>query len=184
MNLFTIFQPILPIVFVVFGFLVVLGIGAFVMAQMGLISGGDEESGDEVGKEKKMYSYRHKQFFMTRAENGFYQGLVRAVGDRYAIFAQVHLPDIVDEKVPGQDWRAARTRINRKSIDFVLCDKEYLNPKLAIELDDASHEREERQARDAFVEEVLCMAELPLLRVHYSENIDVEELKKRIAAAL
>ncbi len=71
MNPFTIFQPILPLVFVVFGFLVVLGIGAFVMAQMGLISGGEEESGDDVGKEKKMYSYRHKQFFMTRAENGF-----------------------------------------------------------------------------------------------------------------
>jgi very-short-patch-repair endonuclease len=158
--------------------------GALVMARMGLISPDGEDAGDSGDKEKKMYSYRHKQFFMTRAENGFYQGLVKAVGDRYAIFAQVHLPDIVDERIPGQNWKAARARINRKSIDFVLCDKEYLNPKLAIELDDASHEREERQARDAFVEEVLRMAELPLLRINYSENIGVEELQKRINAVL
>lgn len=183
MSLFTILQPLLPLVFGVLGLLVVLGIGAFVMAQMGLISGGDEEA-EKEGKEKKSYRYQHKQFFMTRAENGFYHGLVRAVGDRYAIFAQVHLPDIVDEKVPGQDWRAARARINRKSIDFVLCDKEYLNPKLAIELDDTSHEREERQARDVFVEEVLRMAKLPLLRIQYAENVDIQELTKRIDMAL
>lgn len=172
----------LSLVFALLALIVIVGVAFLVLTRMGLIHS-DEET-EQEGRGKKMYSYRHKQFFMTRAENDFYQGLVRAVGDRYAIFAQVHLPDIVDEKIPGQDWRAARARINRKSIDFVLCDKQYLNPKLAVELDDASHEREERQERDGFVQEVLRMAELPLLRINYSENIGAKELIMRIDSAL
>jgi very-short-patch-repair endonuclease len=117
---------------------------------------------------------------MTRAENAFYQGLVKAVGNEYAIFAQVSLPTVVDEKIRGQDWRAARAHINRKSVDYVLCDKVYLNPKLAIELDDSFHDLEHRKERDAEVERILAQAGLKLLRVRYAENIDVPELTKRI----
>ncbi len=145
-----------------------------------IIKNGGLGSDKEAKAGKKQYIYGVKKFFMTRSENDFYHGLVQAVGNEYVIFAQVHLPTIVDEKLPGQDWRAARARIDRKSVDFVLCDKEYLNPRLAIELDDISHERPDRHERDGFVEEILKQAGLPLLRIQNSENLSTSELAQRI----
>lgn len=115
--------------------------------------------------EKAKYRYRRKNFFLTRAEHECYDALVEAVGQKYYIFAQVHLPTIVDHSIRGQDWRAALAHINRKSVDFVLCDKEYLSPKLAIELDDKSHERPDRQERDKEVERILREAGVKLLRL-------------------
>jgi len=39
-----------------------------------------------------------------------------------------------------------------------------MRPRVGIELDDSSHAREERQARDAFVQRVFQASGLPLLR--------------------
>jgi very-short-patch-repair endonuclease len=138
------------------------------------------EGGDNDEKEKPKYRYTRKQFFLTRAEHECYDALVAAVGDKYHIFAQVHLPTILDNKVKGQDWRAALAHINRKSVDFVLCDKAYISPKLAIELDDKSHERPDRQERDKEVECILADAGVPLLRLENKGHFDPQELAQRI----
>lgn len=136
------------------------------------------ERGEE--REKPKYSYTRKQFFLTRAEHECYDALIAAVGDKYHVFAQVHLPTILDNKVKGQDWRAALAHINRKSVDFVLCDKAYISPKLAIELDDKSHERPDRQERDREVERILSDAGVPLLRLENKGRFDPQELAQRI----
>lgn len=136
------------------------------------------ERGEE--REKPKYRYTRKQFFLTRAEHECYDALVAAVGNKYHVFAQVHLPTILDNKVKGQDWRAALAHINRKSVDFVLCDKAYISPKLAIELDDKSHERPDRQERDREVERILGDAGVPLLRLENKGRFDPQELAQRI----
>ena len=130
--------------------------------------------------EKAKYRYNRKNFFLTRAEHECYDALVEAVGAEYRIFAQVHLPTLVDHTVRGQDWRAALAHINRKSVDFVLCDKAYLSPKLAIELDDKSHERPDRQERDREVERILREAGVPLLRLENHGNFNPSELAQKI----
>ena len=134
-----------------------------------------------MGDARPKYNYNRRNFFMTKAEHEFYDSLGQAVGHEYRIFAQVHLPTLVDEKVKGQDWRAARAHINRKSVDFVLCDKEYLSPKLAIELDDSSHERSDRQERDKEVERILARAGVPLLRIGNDQNYNAESLTQKVA---
>ena len=108
--------------------------------------------GEEQEGEKKIYQYRRKQFFLTKPEHELYKILLGVVGQDYYVFAQVHLPTILDHSVKGQKWQAAFAHINRKSVDFVLCDKKYISPKVAIELDDRSHGREDRQERDREVE--------------------------------
>ena len=135
-------------------------------------------------EEKAKYRYNRKNFFLTRAEHECYDALVEAVGAEYRIFAQVHLPTLVDNTVRGQDWRAALAHINRKSVDFVLCDKAYLSPKLAIELDDKSHERPDRQERDREVERILHEAGVPLLRIENRGNFNPSELSQRIKETL
>jgi very-short-patch-repair endonuclease len=135
-------------------------------------------------KEKAKYQYNRKQFFLTRAEHECYDTLVAAVGNEYHIFAQVHLPTLLDNKVVGQDWRAALAHINRKSVDFVLCDKAYLSPKLAIELDDKTHEQPDRQERDKEVERILSDAGVPLLRLENHGAFNVADFSQKIKLAL
>ncbi len=135
-------------------------------------------------KKKPQYRYTLKSFFMSRAEREFFNTLVLAAGNEYHIFPQVHIATVLDEKVKGQDWRAARSKIDKKSVDFVLCDKVYLSPKLAIELDDKSHEREDRQERDGFVELILKDAGLPLLRIQNAGAFDAVVLAAQIKTAL
>lgn len=138
--------------------------------------------GKEVAPLK--YQYKRKNFFMTRAEHECYDALVLAVGGKYHIFPQVHLPSIVDSKVVGQNWNAAFRHISQKSVDFVLCDKAYISPKLAIELDDRTHEKQNRIDRDGEVERLLKDAELPLLRLGNHGHFNPAELAQRISAIL
>lgn len=129
---------------------------------------------------KHGYCYQRKEFFMTRAEHECYDALCVAVGERYHVFPQVHLPCIADYKVVGQKWSHAFFHISQKSVDFVLCDKAYISPKLAIELDDRSHERPDRQIRDREVERILAEAGLPLLRLKNHSSFNPSELSQKI----
>ena len=109
--------------------------------------------------------YRRKASLFSRDERRFYDALRQAAGDRYLIFAQMRLIDLVE--VPrGQDgspfWYA---KVRHKHVDFVLCDRETAGPVLAIELDGASHGTEIQRQRDAEKDAVLAQAGLPLLRV-------------------
>lgn len=135
-------------------------------------------------EEKALYQYKRRNFFLTRAEHECYDALVEAVGQEYRIFAQVHLPTLVDNKVVGQNWRGAFRHISEKSVDFVLCDKAYISPKLAIELDDKTHERPERQERDREVERILRDAGVPLLRLENRGHFNPSELAQQIKTVL
>jgi len=131
-------------------------------------------------KKKPSYKYSRKEFLISRAEHEFVDILVEVLGDKYHVFTQVHLPTILDHKVVGQNWKGAFSHINGKSVDFVICDKAYIKPLLAIELDDRSHEREDRIERDSIVEQMLKDANMPLLRFPNNGSFNKEEIKKLI----
>lgn len=141
------------------------------------------KNGDD-GADRPIYKYNAKKYFLTRSEHAFYDLLGQAVGKDYRIFAQVHLPSIVDHKVPGQNWKPAFSHINGKSVDFVLCDKDSLSPVLAIELDDRSHERPDRAERDVEVERILEMADVPLLRIADGRFETLESIASRVQGSL
>jgi|SRR3989339_944303 len=151
---------------------------------VGIVFAAKELFGDKVKelkeKKKSPYSYKKKQFFMTGVEHKFHDTLIEGVGHKYYVFPQVHLSSIIDNKVVGQNWKAAFSHINGKSVDFVLCDKEYIAPRLAIELDDRSHEREDRKERDTEVERILEEAGLPLLRIENHGSFNAEDIREKI----
>jgi len=162
---------------------ILAGVVLVVLVIVGIVSLFKGDVGEAV-EEKRKYDYRRKQFFLTRAEHECYDALVTAVGQEYHVFAQVHLPTILDHTIKGQDWRAALAHINRKSVDFVLCDKAYISPKLAIELDDKTHERPDRIERDGEVERILKAAGLPLLRLENHGKFVPEDMKNKVQQAL
>jgi len=135
-------------------------------------------------KKKPLYKYNKKDIIITRAEHEFFNVLVEILENKYYVFPQIHLSAILDNKVVGQNWKAALSHINQKSVDFVICDKEYLKPLIAIELDDRSHEKEDRVVRDTEVESILRDAGLTLLRFKNTAFYDKEEIKKSILGKL
>ena len=128
-------------------------------------------------EKKSVYRYERKKFFMTRAEHEFFNVLTNIVSEHYYVFPQAHLPSILEHKIVGQYYKAALSHINQKSVDYVLCDKEYLSPKLVIELDDKTHEKEDRKERDIEVERILKEAGLPLLRIDNHGTFKEDEIR-------
>jgi len=127
--------------------------------------------------------YRLRDNFMSPAEVSFFHVLHRAIDGRALIFPKVRLGDLI--YAPKQEHQyAALQRINRKHVDFVLCDPRTLRPVAAIELDDRSHRREDRIDRDAFVESVFEGIGLPLLRFAVRPAYDIRAVTDQISRAM
>lgn len=113
---------------------------------------------------------------MSRAELAFAQVLHDVVPTEVTIFPQVRLAGLVHV---APSFRRVYTHFNRiqaKTVDFVLCDAATTAPLLVIELDDRSHDRPDRQQRDAFVDAVLQAAGLPILHVRWQRSYDARQL--------
>lgn len=55
---------------------------------------------------------------------------------------------------------------------------------MAIELDDGSHQREDRQRRDAFVDEVLSQAGIKIVHIRASSTYDVQTIRKELGLTI
>jgi hypothetical protein len=129
--------------------------------------------------------YVLKRYLMTRAERSFF-GVLEQVTDssKYYIFPQVSLNNLVTVEKGTGSYQAFHNKIDRKSVDFMLFEKSTISPVLAIELDDSSHDREDRQERDVFVDGVLAKAGLPLLHVRAQAAYDPKQLAVSIGEAV
>jgi len=121
--------------------------------------------------------------FLSRAELAFYRVLVGVVGGKLHICCKVRVLDLfyIERPHENQRWR---NKLDRKHVDFVLCDPVTMRPRVAIELDDRSHARPRRQERDALLNDAFDVAGLPLLRVAAQRSYDTRELARRLDAAV
>lgn len=132
-------------------------------------------------KSEKGFDYKLKDSVMTAHEREMFKVLLEVLHDRYFIFPQVHLDAFLNYKVYGQSWYTAFRRINQKSVDFLICDQFTEKPLLAIELDDRSHARRDRQERDVVVEDIFISTKLPLLRFR---EINKQEISSKVLEVL
>lgn len=138
---------------------------------------------DQIEIKKAAYQYRAKEYYMTKSEGDFFRMLNNVAGDRYFIFPQAHLSAVLDEKINGQNWKAAFKHINGKSVDYVLCDKQTLKPVYAVELDDYTHSYKNRQERDVEVERIFKNAGIPLVRFTDYKNLTQNDISNKFYAA-
>lgn len=89
-----------------------------------------------------------------------------------------------DILVPPRGDRSALRRVSQKHVDFLLCHPETLKPLVAVELDDRSHDRADRKARDVFVDQSFASAGLPIVHVPVTGHYDVRELEALLASHL
>lgn len=119
--------------------------------------------------------YRMRDDFLSSAEKSFYHVIKGMMGNTFTICTKVSLADIFFVIRPNENM-SAYNRINRKHVDFLICESREMKPLFAIELDDSSHNRSDRMERDAFVDEVFDTAELPLIHIPVRASYNTNEL--------
>jgi hypothetical protein len=136
---------------------------------------------DDKSREKTEYPYGVRDHFLSPAEHSFFMVLKSVVADSALISIKVGLGDLFYTKSSDpSNYRIYTNKIDRKHVDFLLCDPGTAQPVLGVELDDKSHQRSDRQARDEFVEHVFRSAGLPLLRIPVKHAYSTHELQALI----
>lgn len=123
-----------------------------------------------------------KKFLLTKNEYKFYKEL-KSIADELGltILSKIRMADLVESNEQESfEYQKAFSKIKAKHVDFALADPDNLYIKLLIELDDASHEKEDRIKRDEFVEKVYKEAGYKLLRV----KNDTSYLREKIIEEL
>jgi very-short-patch-repair endonuclease len=131
----------------------------------------------------QLYPYGLRDAFLSPAELSFYHVLHGVASPTLRVVTKVNLADLFFVRQPHQN-RTALNRIDRKHVDFILCDPKTMQPLLGIELDDASHQRRDRQKRDAFVDQVFAAAGLPIRHLRAARGYDPQRLAAMIHGAL
>ncbi len=126
-------------------------------------------------------TYGISKRLFSPAETNFYRVLESVMDqENQRLIAKVRLADVIYVKSAAKKL-AESNKIRSKHVDYVLLDRETMAPVLVIELDDKSHNRADRQARDRFVDAALASAGLPILRVKVSQSYDTAALREQIA---
>jgi len=122
-------------------------------------------------------SYTAAPSLLTATELHFWQSLRTATGTRAHVLMKVRQADIL---LADRGDRRSFARVSQKHIDFLLCDPVTLKPLAGVELDDRSHERQDRRERDAFVDAAYRSAGIPLLHIKVSSHYDTRDLAAMI----
>lgn len=133
-------------------------------------------------KEKPDLSVYQKKPFLFDAvsELNLYKMLFELYGNNFCIFTQVNYSHLIEPKKTNfSDERKYRSRIDRKSADFVLCDKERVVPQLVIELDGYAHNFKSKQVRDEFINDLTNIVDLPILHIK-TADLNREYIKSEI----
>ncbi len=115
---------------------------------------------------------------LSAVEQIFYFRLVQALPDKI-VLAQVGLTRLLGVK-KGNNFAAWFNRISQLSADFVICAKDS-SVLAVIELDDSSHEREDRKAADHKKTRALTAAGLRIIRVQAKALPDEAGIKALVA---
>lgn len=125
--------------------------------------------------EKIYFTYR-KKYLLTKNELNFYKNL-KVVADELnlCVLSKIRLADLIEVygHKNNSEYFKYFGKIKAKHIDFALAKKENLQVILLIELDDFTHNRQDRKLRDTFIDEVCKQCNYKIL--HIQDDILLKE---------
>lgn len=125
----------------------------------------DNESSELDIKREEYLPYSVKKTIMSGHERLLFESLRYTFGSNYDVYPQVNLDKIFRvERQSGKYYLGWLRKINQKSVDFLVVRRNTQSPILAIELDDSTHEFEDRRDRDEFVGRLFDRNNFPLVR--------------------
>ena len=117
----------------------------------------------------------YERHVMSKTEQVLYFRLVEALPE-CIVLAQVQLSQVLGVK-KGNNSRQWLNRIDRKSLDYLICLKN-CSVVAAIELDDSTHERNDRKKADQDKESALQSAGVKLIRWQAKKLPDIETIRR------
>lgn len=102
---------------------------------------------------QEMLPYVKKTSVMTPSEQKYFWKLEQQYGQTHFILCQVALGRIINT-TDQQNFYTYWNKINKKSIDFVIVDKQTLQTVKLIELNDYTHNSYKRRQRDEYLRKV------------------------------
>lgn len=139
------------------------------------------------GKSRRSYKgndinkgdYRKKKV-LTETEQVLFHRLVEAMPE-CIVLTQVSMYQVIS--AAGQEQLRKFRYISQKSLDFVLCKKDF-SVITVIELDDASHKQHNRQRADNTKEQALEAADVKIIRWQAAKMPDVEAIRRQLGGLL
>lgn len=130
----------------------------------------------------RRYPYQAAPSLFSAAELRFLQVLEKSITRKHKVYAKVRIADIVQVRsgLSGSRFFSAFNAIACKHVDYVICERATGEIAAVIELDDRSHDRPERQNRDAFVDAVMHASGLPILHIPVQKRYNVQALKSEL----
>lgn len=125
------------------------------------------------------FSYEKNEPLFSPAERSFFGVLDKAAKDQAVVLGKVRVADVLrPPKGMGRSgWQKAFNRISSKHFDYVICSPDTLSVLAVVELDDKSHTKGKRAARDRFLESACSGAGLPLHRFKASATYNISEVR-------
>ena len=149
-------------VFITAAVVVAIMLAAFFWYQLDIVKKKQSQEQEDLKLNESMPYTAAK--LLTRREYAFFKAL-QPIAQKYhlMICPKIRLADLVS--VP-QGTKEAKwfNYIKAKHVDFTLCDMD-LRVKLIIELDDSTHERQDRQTRDDFVDRVFQTVNIKIIHL-------------------
>ena len=132
------------------------------------------------------YPYPAQALF-TPAERVFLNVLQSCIDPReIMIMGKVRLADLICP-LPELDIGIKRQAFNKicaKHVDFVLCRGSDFSVLGIIELDDNSHQRADRRARDEFVDAALAAAKIPIIHIKNQRTYNSADIQRQLKQQL
>ncbi|WP_319526677.1 DUF2726 domain-containing protein [uncultured Desulfosarcina sp.] len=132
------------------------------------------------------YGYEKANGLFTAAEKVFMSVLADVIGGRYQIQGKVRLADLIspESTLDSNQSKWAFRKISQKHVDFVICDKSDFTILGVVELDDKSHLRPDRMARDKFVDAALSGAGLAILHYPVKSSYEPADIREKLVTTL
>lgn len=145
-----------------------------------LIGTGNNNNNDQCTENKIVLSkYITNKYVMTQTELIFYREL-KTITDKLGliIFPQVDLKSII--QIKEKNDITSLNKINRKSIDYTIVEKNNCKIVCCIELNDYTHNRQSRKESDKFKEKIFEEVNIPLFREEVKYKYDLEKIENQI----
>jgi very-short-patch-repair endonuclease len=134
----------------------------------------DKPEGEETEEER--LPFKKKEFLLNVPERKFFEVLLQKIPTNYVVYPQVILSSVIQFNGYRQSFWKWHNQINRKTLDFVIFEKEYLKPIMAIEYDGSTHNREDRKERDEFVNNALTQVGIKVVHIKHFQSMDLDSI--------
>ena len=144
-----------------------------------LMKKSNDSTSPSIDEDIEKLPYRRK-FLLTKNEYWFYKSL-KEIADKYdfAVLAKIRFADLVEVSAEAdkKEYMKYFGKIKSKHIDFILCKKDNLYPELLIELNDSSHNKEDRIKRDDFIKKIAEKVGYKMVFVGGTQNLEETIIK-------